>query len=98
MTDSTEPREGWYLAQRESQNDWTAVYLRGDGRWVFERIIVGECLPIGWTLGPRLDDLLRDAARWRYVIEELSPEDFATIDAEDLGEWIDAEIAREGGR
>lgn len=38
----------------------------------------------------------RDAVRYRYVRDELSPEDFATIPAEELDAFIDSEMERAG--
>lgn len=35
-----------------------------------------------------------DAARYRWMRDELSPEDFAVIPAEELDAFIDAEMAR----
>ncbi len=37
----------------------------------------------------RLDAARRDAARYRYVRDELSPEDFATTPAEELDAFVD---------
>ena len=63
-------------------------------------------LPACWTLGPRIDDLLRDAARYRWLKETYYDETFAGlydspvdggVNSEQFDADIDAEVALEKG-
>lgn len=106
---STEPRDGWRALLDETGE------IAGC-EFVYDTIkgpLTPDPLPPGWTLGPRLDDLMRDATRYLRLRETYR----ATVRASDgkPGYWsavesekcltaaefdaeIDAEIAREEGR
>jgi len=63
----SEPRDGWYVATdalgQQACIRWTGKMLPdGKGWWNFSSM--PHQLPEGWTLGPRIDDLARDAARY----------------------------------
>lgn len=45
------------------------------------------------AVADRLEAIDSDARRYRYVRDELSPEDFATIPAEDLDHFVDRQIS-----
>lgn len=102
---STEPREGWYI-NFDRYGEPFCMYFDG-------KVYRKPDFPDIWTLGPRLDDLMRDAARYPKLRESFR----ATVRASDgkPGYWsavesekcltaaefdaeIDAEIAREEGR
>lgn len=91
----SEPREGWYAVLWGGRFA-TVIQRRENGWHDPHRNECSEKWPyIEWTLGPRIDWLMLEAARYRYVKEELSPEDFATVPAEELDAWD--EIAKERG-
>lgn len=93
MTDSTKLLEGWYVAHKGGH---TVCIERTATGW---RGFLGE-LPSDWTLGPRIADLMRDAARYRWIENHASVETarwhwIGPSQEDPLGTIIDAEIARE---
>lgn len=72
----SEPREGWYIAYMPN-GCLECIKRDANGVW-FQPHYFGETLPPGWTLGPRLDDLMRDATEphghgWEPI--KTAPED-----------------------
>jgi len=57
-------------------------------------------LRYGWAIGPAVEDLLRDAARWRLIRtwSQVSPLAWEDRTPEERDLLIDAEIARERTR
>lgn len=66
----SEPREGWYLISKGDQ--WRTIIRHPSGDWTIPGAFEGDELPIGWTLGPSLDDLLRDAAAGHTQLNEIA--------------------------
>jgi hypothetical protein len=95
MADDANQEPGWYWIRSSDSDAEFPIRLREDGYWLLRGRPDSPCLPPSWSIVARIDDLLRDAARYRHVRDELSPEDFAVIPAEELDDFIDAEIARE---
>ena len=100
---TSELRPGWYWvthelgmclpAEYETYLDLKPTFALANGQ-----LFIGA-LGEGWTLGPRIDDLLRDAERYRWV-SGVSTGGLRTLnwDSKGTGErskLIDAEIARE---
>lgn len=108
MTDAA-PREGWYIVTPQGGSPICA-HRSLKGQWGINGMNVGHDLPPGWTLGPAIDDLLRDAARYRWLISKRRTykegariaqwfDDRDLCPSEDeISAMIDAEIAREKGR
>jgi hypothetical protein len=95
MTDDANPEPGWYWMRSSDSDAEFPLRLQEEGYWLLRGRPDSPCLPPSWSIVARIDDLLRDAARYRHVRDELPPEDFAATPAEELDDFIDAEIARE---
>ena len=87
-------REGWYTASAHSGAINKCVYACHGGGFILLFGRQPEPLPVGWTLGPRIDDLLRDAARYRWLQGQRTYP-FGSTNWDDLDSLIDAEIPRE---
>jgi hypothetical protein len=68
------PEPGWYLITHTSRAP-ECWFCRRDGRWSPHRYhaFPTDELPEGWTLGPRIADLLRDADRYRWRVISETP-------------------------
>jgi hypothetical protein len=94
----------WIVARRDDSLAMLTTWDNDDGIWytfnlALERGKDVEWRPTHW-LNPRavvalVDDLRRDAERYRYVRNEMTPEDFAVIPAEELDAFIDGEMTRD---
>jgi hypothetical protein len=89
-------REGWYTASAHSGAINKCVYACHGGGFILLFGRQPEPLPVGWTLGPRIDDLLRDAARLNWLIEHQRI-GLRGESPKEIRQAIDAEIAREKG-
>lgn len=95
MTDADDRREAML---REALREGRIIgELTGDIEMLFERLDEAradrlKASAMGWTLGPRIDDLLLDAARYRWLRDR-----GANGNADEVEALIDAEIAREKG-
>jgi hypothetical protein len=93
------PEPGWYLITHTSRlpECW---FRRRDGRWSPHRYhaFPTDELPEGWALGSRIDDLLRDATRYRWQPIGTAPKDGSRVrlfipylaeawECEDTGVW-----------
>jgi hypothetical protein len=91
MTDDANTEPGWYWIRSSDSDAEFPIRLREDGYWLLGGGHGLSGLPPSWSIVARLDDLLRDAARFRVARWRLAlglwPDQF---DA-----WCDAEIARE---
>ena len=76
-TAGAEPQPGWYVVTHDHRVYGVQCALRTIRRmWEYDRA-VHHGLPLGFVIGPRVDDLLRDAARYRWLIDHhswVSPE------------------------
>ena len=91
----SEPKPGWYIAwHKEHPENWFCIERRSYSWLVYGTPIYIRNPPDDLTLGPALDDLMRDAARYRWLRERRSYP-FGSTDWDDVDELIDAEIARE---
>jgi hypothetical protein len=92
MADDANQEPGWYWIRSSDSDAEFPIRLREDGYWLLRGRPDSLCLPPSWSIVARIDDLLRDAARFRMARKAagglgLWPDQF---DA-----WCDAEIARE---
>lgn len=86
---------GWYVAFKRPGK--VCCFERLEEGW---RGFLGP-LPPGWTLGPKLSDLMRDAARYRWLrsvfngVMTIGEGTLSAYNAEELDSLIDAEIKRD---
>jgi hypothetical protein len=94
MADANQ-ESGWYLITHASRAP-ECWFRRRDGRWSPHRYhaFPADELPEGWTRGARIDDLLRDTERYRWLRAQRTYP-FGSTDWDDLDVLIDAEITRE---
>lgn len=87
-------KPGWYLITHASRAP-ECWFCRHDGRWAPHRYhaFPTDEPPLGWTLGPRIDDLLRDAARFDWLLRDKRLGNDTYV----VRKWIDAEVALEKG-
>lgn len=107
MSEHANPESGWYVITNPNCDQVECVFRYQSGNWALPGGH-SAVLPACWTLGPRIDDLLRDAARYQWIVSHPGRmEDlYAACNWEPVYEtcsWrspqvdalIDAEIARE---
>jgi hypothetical protein len=68
MTDDTNPEPGWYWIRSSDSDAEFPIRLREDGYWLLGGGHGLSGLPPSWSIVARIDDLLRDAARYRPII------------------------------
>jgi hypothetical protein len=90
-------RKGCYAIEHP-QYGIMCAYRNDQGQWFLSGVQPAILLPPGWTLGPRLDDLRRDAARWRWIEQhvlaiDVPPYGFIGDKGAFIDAFIDAEIA-----
>lgn len=69
---ASEPKPGWYWVRSPYPDGEECPLERGAGGWSFPgQALLQKSLPNGWTLGPRIEDLLRDAEHWRKEHDEV---------------------------
>ena len=104
MTDAN-PKPGWYAVFHKSR--LVHCIERTDRGWFVHDGFVEDWPYNTWTLGPRIEDLLRDAARYRWLLKQTAISGTELYDLYAACNWepaegqidalIDAEIAREAG-
>jgi hypothetical protein len=106
MTDNATREPGWYVIYDEAGAFLSLCWLH-DGWWDGGNALPE--LPAGWTVGPSLADVLRDAERYRWLRDDgmsyrtarivalwFSGDDLSeALTAKQMDVAIDAEIARE---
>jgi hypothetical protein len=110
MTDDANPEPGWYWIRSSDSDAEFPIRLREDGYWLLGGGHGLSGLPPSWSIVARIDDLLRDAARYRDMRDALykfgngtyatfgEPHTDKTLaDSEEFDRDFDAEIAREKG-
>jgi hypothetical protein len=114
MTDDATTEPGWYWIRSSDSDAEFPIRLREDGYWLLRGRPDSPCLPPSWSIVARIDDLLRDAARYpwlrdadhklaadddvqRYIWYDTEEPRYRELTAEEFGDAIDAEIAREKG-
>ena len=105
MTDAN-PKPGWYVAT-DQDGITQCIWRASSGEWHCAAWGYPVDLPPGWTLGPRIEDLLRDAARYRWLLKQTAISGTELYDLYAACNWepaegqidalIEAEIAREDG-
>ena len=96
MADEATPEPGWYAVLHNGK--FVRPVLRtNDGFFVFETCsqdFTRDWPFMVYTIGPRIDDLLRDAARLNWLIEHQRI-GLRGESPKEIRQAIDAEIARE---
>lgn len=98
MTEAADakPEPGWYVGYW--RKEVFPVHFTGLLYEIPSAQYAEPFLPPGWTLGPAITGLLRDAARYRWLRDNLSEAwevTWQASDGDELGALIDAEMARE---
>lgn len=90
MTDAN-PKLGWYAVFHKSRLVHCIEHT--DRGWFVRDGFVEDWPYNTWVLGPRIKDLLRDAARYKICRRQFAPTDGS--EGLSFDKWCDAEIARE---
>jgi hypothetical protein len=91
MTDAAKLEPGWYSVFHDGR--LVKCIERTDLGWFIDDDLVEDWPYITWTRGPRVEDLLRDAARYGICRRQYAWTDGS--EGRSFDEWCDAEIARE---
>ena len=99
-------KPGWYIATDQDGTTQCCIW-RASGEWHCADWDYTIGMPPGWVIGPRIEDLLRDAARYRWLLKQTVISGTELYDLYAACNWepaegqidalIDAEITREAG-